>query len=781
MKQDLRQHTDWKRGLCQQEVERRRQAGEYNEQLERTTKSYQAIVRDNLFTLFNLINIILAALVFLTGNYRNMLFMGVVLSNLAIGIFQEIRSKRVLDRLSLLSANHVQVLRDGKAMQITLEEIVLDDLLVLANGDQIPCDAIVVQGKLECNESLVTGEAEVIRKEEGSFLYSGSFVISGKCMAQVCAVGKETYVHTILGHAKQVRRHPSRLRDAINFIIKTASIVIVPMGCLLIAKQLFVTHATLYDAISGTVAGVLGMIPEGLVLLTSVALAVGTINLARNQTLVQELYCIETLARVDTICFDKTGTLTQGTMKVERVLPIGDGDVKTILAHFFHDLEDNNATAQALRDYVPAQSDWDCVDTLPFSSVRKASAVTYREQGTYLIGAYDFLFAQKDPAIQRLIEQQAVGGKRVVVLAHSDRPIAEDLKTMNSTLIALIVLSDPIRKEAPRILEYFYAQGVDIKIISGDDVHTVQEIAQRSQVRHADAYVDASTLKEEELEEALERYTVFGRVTPMQKKNMIAALKRKGHITAMTGDGVNDVMALKEADCSIAMAQGSEAAKNIANLVLLDSDFSHLPQIVNEGRRVINNIQRTASLFLVKTTFSVILSLLTLFFIPVYPFEPIQLTLISTVSIGMPSFFLALEPNHERVQGNFLVNVFRNALPGALCVVLMIFYVYALTAIEPMSQDLISTMCVLLAGCSSLAVLFHVCLPFNRNRAVIFAVMCALFLACICVPYLDDWFMLMDLSMQQLIFVLIGIAAIPIVQKGLYALCDRLLFDRFLK
>ena len=352
---------------------------------------------------------------------------------------------------------------------------------------------------------------------------------------------------------------------------------------------------------------------------------------------------------------------------------------------------------------------------------------------------------------------------------------------MNSTLIALIVLSDPIRKEAPRILEYFYAQGVDIKIISGDDVHTVQEIAQRSQVRHADAYVDASTLKEEELEEALERYTVFGRVTPMQKKNMIAALKRKGHITAMTGDGVNDVMALKEADCSIAMAQGSEAAKNIANLVLLDSDFSHLPQIVNEGRRVINNIQRTASLFLVKTTFSVILSLLTLFFIPVYPFEPIQLPLISTVSIGMPSFFLALEPNHERVQGNFLVNVFRNALPGALCVVLMIFYVYALTAIEPMSQDLISTMCVLLAGCSSLAVLFHVCLPFNRNRAVIFAVMCALFLACICVPYLDDWFMLMDLSMQQLIFVLIGIAAIPIVQKGLYALCDRLLFDRFLK
>ncbi len=781
MKKELRQRIDPTKGLCAQEVLQRRQAGEYNEQLERMTKSYRAIICDNLFTLFNFINIVLAVLVFFTGNYRNMLFMGVVISNLVIGIFQEIRSKRVLDRLALLTQNHANVLREGQIVKVALEEIVMDDLLVLEQGDQIPCDAIVIKGKMECNESLVTGEAEIILKMEDDFLYSGSFVLSGQCVAQVCAVGQETYVHTILGHAKKARRHPSQLRDAINFIIKVASIVIIPMGVLLLAKQLFITHAVWNDAISGTVAGMIGMIPEGLVLLTSVALAVGSIHLARHQTLVQELYCIETLARVDMLCFDKTGTLTQGEMKVETVLSYEQEDVKTILAHFFYDLKDHNATAQALRIYAGECDDWVCVDTVPFSSERKFSAVAYASKGTYLIGAYHFLFEQKDPQVITTIDEQAKAGKRVIALVHSDKTSIEEIKDANSKLLALIVLSDPIRPQAAQILDYFYEQGVDIKIISGDDVHTVEEIARQSHVRNAQACIDASLLTDDQLEEAMERYTVFGRVSPMQKKNMIAALKRKGHITAMSGDGVNDVMALKEADCSIAMAQGSEAAKNIANLVLLDSDFSHMPQIVYEGRRVINNIQRTASLFLVKTSFSVILSILTLFFIPVYPFEPIQLTLISTVAIGVPSFFLALEPNRERVRGNFLVNVFRNALPGALCVVVSVFYVYALTAIEAMNQDTISTMCVLLAGSSSLAVLFHVCRPFDRNRLVLFIAMCIVFLICINLTILKNWFLLLDLTSQQLIYVWVGIIFIPILQKGLYTLCDRLLFDRMLQ
>ena len=774
----LRSYTDLRKGLTAEEAAARREKGEYNEQLKKTTKSYRMIFRDNLMTLFNLINVILAALVFITGNYRNMLFLGVIISNIVIGIFQEIRSKRVLDRLSLLSQTHVKALRDGRECELALDEIVMDDLLFLSNGDQIPCDAIVREGRLECNESLVSGESDIILKEAGSFLYSGSFAVSGHVCAQVCAVGRQTYVHTILDHARQVRRHPSQLRDAINFIIKTVSIIIVPMGLLLMGKQLVFTHAALNDAIPATVAAVLGMIPEGLVLLTSVALAVGTINLARKNTLVQELYCIETLARVDTLCCDKTGTITAGCMTVEEVIPYADADIQEILGHCFHDLQDTNATAQAIRAYASPQEGWQSAKTLAFSSARKASGVTYEERGTYLIGAYEFIFVQRQEDVERRISDLAAQGKRVVALAASPDEIQDDLHDMDCTLLALIVLSDPIRPEAPEILGYFYDQGVDVKIISGDDARTVQQIAAAAGVRDADLCVDASALMEEEIEAAVERYTVFGRVSPVQKKQMIEALKRKGHITAMTGDGVNDVMALKEADCSIAMAQGSEAAKNIANLVLLDSNFSHLPDIVNEGRRVINNIQRTASLFLVKTSFSVILGFLTLFFIPIYPFEPIQLTLISTVSIGIPSFFLALEPNHERVRGNFLRNVFSKALPGALCVVLSVFYVYALTAIEPLSQEVISTLCVILAGCSSLAVLFRISRPFNMNRRIIFGAMCLMFVLCIIVPPLASWFMLVRLSPLQLLCAGVGIVLIPLVQNGLFYIFERLTFTR---
>ena len=415
----LRSYTDLRKGLTAEEAAARREKGEYNEQLKKTTKSYRMIFRDNLMTLFNLINVILAALVFITGNYRNMLFLGVIISNIVIGIFQEIRSKRVLDRLSLLSQTHVKALRDGRECELALDEIVMDDLLFLSNGDQIPCDAIVREGRLECNESLVSGESDIILKEAGSFLYSGSFAVSGHVCAQVCAVGRQTYVHTILDHARQVRRHPSQLRDAINFIIKTVSIIIVPMGLLLMGKQLFFTHAALNDAIPATVAAVLGMIPEGLVLLTSVALAVGTINLARKNTLVQELYCIETLARVDTLCCDKTGTITAGCMTVEEVIPYADADIQEILGHCFHDLQDTNATAQAIRAYASPQEGWQSAKTLAFSSARKASGVTYEERGTYLIGAYEFIFAQRQEDVERRISDLAAQGKRVVALAAS--------------------------------------------------------------------------------------------------------------------------------------------------------------------------------------------------------------------------------------------------------------------------------------------------------------------------------------------------------------------------
>lgn len=762
----MRYTPDIANGLTNAQIEERMSNHLFNEEMGQITKSYKEILRDNIFTLFNLINAVLAGLIIFIGSYRNLLFLGVVISNIVIGIFQEIRAKRVLDKLSLITQTDMKVIRNGKTQAVHIHSLVLDDIMILDTGNQVCIDAIVKEGMLEVNESLVNGESDIITKKAGDFLYSGSFVVSGHALVQVEKVGKHTYAQTIMSDAKVLKRHDSQLRDSINWIIKIISSVIIPLGILLFFKQYAFQDYSFSESIVATVAALLGMIPEGLVLLTSVALAVGSIRLAKHKTLVQELYCIETLARVDTLCLDKTGTITEGNMRVEDIISFDHKDYSSIIANVSYAIMDENSTAYAIRAYLEEETSMIPDTILPFSSARKFSAVTFQKEGTYILGAYSFVCKEKDKVIEKQVEHYANSGNRVLVLAHSNLPIKEKTIPSDAVALAMIILSDPIRKEAPDTLAYFHSQGVDIKIISGDDPATVHEIARKANVLHSDAWIDASTIKDEDMEDAVKKYTVFGRVTPHQKKLMIKCLKESGHTTAMVGDGVNDVMALKEANCSIAMASGSEAAKNVANLVLLDSDFVHVPQIVAEGRRVINNIQRAASLYLVKTTFSTLLSVLTLFLNAKYPFAPIQLTLISTCTIGIPSFFLALETNHSRVQGNFLFNVFSKALPGALVVLCSVVYVTILKDVLHFSSDVRTTMIVIMTGISGLVVLKRVCTPFSKERFIIFTAMTALFT--ISVVLGGQIFLLVRLTVIQFGCLAIGCISIPFLMDILH-------------
>ena len=732
VKKELKKLTDLDQGLCRDEVDVRIKEGQYNVQPQRTTKSYRAIICGNLFTLFNLINVVLALLVFFTGNYRNMLFMGVVASNLCIGIFQEIRSKRVLDRLSLLSQGRVKVIRNAAVSEITVDQIVMDDLLILENGNQIPCDAVVRQGKIECNESLVSGESDIIPKTEGNFLYSGSFVVSGKAVAQVCAVGNDTYVQTILGHAKQVRRHPSQLRDAINFIIKCASIVLIPLGVMLFAKQLFLSHATLNDAITATVAGVVGMIPEGLILLISVALAVGVIKLGKRNTLVQELYGIETLSRADVLCLDKTGTITTGKMTLDSLLPLSgdEGALRTQLGRKLSSMDERSGTLDALRADIPDVQGDKPVAVLPFSSERKKSAVSFAEGTTLILGAPTFVLDDAHLApIRKTLSDCAGRGLRVLVLAEADGCVTETDAPADTRVIGLCLLTDEIRPAAQETLHYFHTQGVALKIISGDDEKTVAAIARK--VGLSGGAVDASTLSDNELPDACERYAVFGRVTPTRKKALVEALKAKGHHVAMTGDGVNDIPALKAADCSIAMAGGADDTKQAEQQTHQDANYANMPLIVAEGRRVVGNITRAASLFLVKTLYSFALALLTLLFPVEYPFQPIQLTLISSLTIGLPAFLLTLEPNQDRIQGSFLRTVLTRAIPGAAAV--CICSMAAMAGVN-FGWDMADckTLAALCAGAVGLMMLYSVSVPLTTLRAAVCTVMTAGFVLAVC-------------------------------------------------
>lgn len=704
------------------------------------SKSYREIIQQHVFTLFNGINVILAIFVFFTGSYRNMLFMITVILNMLIGLFQEIRSKHMLDKLSLLNQSKIHILKDNQEVEVYIQDVEEKDILVLHAGDEICCDGHILSGNIECNESMLTGESDAIYKKENDTLLSGSFVVSGKCYMMADKVGQDTYSYSILKHAKRFKRYPSQLRDSIDTIIKWCTYILIPLGCTLFIKQLIKTNYT--TATLNTVAAVVGMIPEGLVFLTSVALAISSFKLAKQDVLVQELYCIETLARTDTLCLDKTGTLTQGKLSVCHVEALEKVD--GIIGDMMQALPDDNATAVALRTYFNKQNHNKVISFVPFSSQRKYSSVTF-EYGEYKLGAYSYIAKNKSIRVEKQIEEYTKQAMRVVVLMKND------------FVLAYICLRDELRPDAKDTLNFFKKQGVDIKLISGDDPKTVQALAKKAGFESES--IDMSCVQD--VESVVDSYSIFGRVTPEQKKELVLALKKRNKTVAMTGDGVNDVMALKEADCSIAMGSGSQACKSVASLVLLENQMNALPVILYQGRCVINNIQRTASLFLVKTLFSIGLSLLTLVCLKNYPFKPIQLTLISALATGIPSFILTLEPNGSIVKGDFLKNVFSKAIPGAVCVILSVIGVSIVGHFVPVSSSQYSTMCTILAGVNALVVLIRVCVPMTILRKILVIVMCSIFL-CAMVLF-KHFFYIVNLTWYQVVYVVINICLIPYI------------------
>lgn len=785
-------------GLTDEQVRERIEEGKVNADENPNTRTYKQIVRENTLTFFNFLNLVLLILVLVVGSYKNAFFVGIIIINTLIGIAQEIRAKITIDKLAILTARKSIVIREGQKWTVPTEELVLDDIVCLKTGDQVPADARILEGSLEVNESLLTGESDNLPKNEGDELFSGSFVTSGEACCQIIHVGKENYASQITSEAKEFKRHNSELKNSLNAILKVISIIIVPLGGLLFYKQYYLAGDSFRDSVVSMVAGVLGMIPEGLVLLTSVALTLGALVLANKKTLVQELYCIETLARVDTLCLDKTGTITEGTMCVERVEPYIPGskpaeensavpleiseentdqltEIEKIMAGLMYVLKDQNATIDALRKRFPAKQNLTLEHVIPFSSDRKYSGAVFEETGTCLMGAAQFLFPEENSELTACCQQYAEEGLRVLVLAVSPEKaegteLPEGLKPLG-----LLLLTDVIRQEAPDTLEFFDSQEVDLKVISGDDPVTVASIARRAGLKNADQFVDATTLEtEEQLYEAVSKYSVFGRVTPQQKKQMVQALKAQGHTVAMTGDGVNDVLALKEADCSIAMAQGSDAAKNIANVVLLDSNFASMPHIVNQGRRVVNNIRTAASMFLIKTMFSVMLSLLTIFFGNSYPFEPIQMSLISACAVGIPTFLLAQENNYEKIDHTFLRHVFLNAFPAAITISSCVFAIMLVCQNVYHSNAMLNTACVLVTGWNYMAALKTVYAPLNRYRKIVIYGMQFIFFAAAVIFQKLLSLGSLDFGMIILVFILMTFAPVLIDVitgwiRGIYA------------
>lgn len=720
------------------------------------TKSEKQIILENTFTFFNTINFILALFVILVGSYKDVLFMGVILSNAVIGSFQGIRSKRIIDKLSLISAPKAHVLRAGKISDVAVSAIVLDDIMCLNSGNQICADGTVVLGEVEVNESLITGESDPVTKRVGDTLLSGSFIISGQCRAKAERVGSDNYAAKIAGDAKYLKKPNSQIMKSLNMIVKIIGFSIIPVGIALFSKQYFIMGDTIKNSVVNTVAALIGMIPEGLVLLTSVVFAVSVIRLSRHKTLVQELFCIETLARVDVLCLDKTGTITEGTMQVDEFIPFeghSEDEMRESLGALTSCLEDDNPTFNAIKDILGTQSNWKMRLSVPFSSARKWSGAEFEGKGTFVMGAGEFILHGDFEAIREQVELHSKAGKRVLLLVKSDTPFAGKELPANLVKIGLVLISDKIRAEAPRTLRYFADQGVQLKIISGDNAVTVANIAKKAGLENADDYVDATTLEtDEDIARAVEEYSVFGRVTPQQKLKFVKALKEKGHTVAMTGDGVNDVLALKESDCSIAMASGSDAARTVSNLVLLDSNFASMPMVVQEGRRSINNLQRSASLFLGKTVYSVMMSVLFIFISASYPFVPIQLTLISTLTIGIPSFLLALEPNRERVRGNFLINVMNKSLPTGLTVFFNIVILAIFESRFDLTAPQLSTMAVIVTTVAGIIMLVRVCFPFSLMRTALVSLMTIAFV--LAIVFFQELFSLVAITTPML-FVLV--------------------------
>ena len=705
-------------GLSNEEIIIRKNKNLINQASDHITKSTKQIILSNTITFFNILNIILFILVLSVGSYKNTLFIFLIIINTLIGIYQEIKAKKILDKLSILATSKSKVIRNNKIANINIEEIVLDDYLILKSGYQVPSDCKIIEGQVEVNEALLTGESEPVIKSINDPLFSGSFIISGEVVAVVTSVGDKNYMNKIMKSAKKLKRAKSELFNSINKILKIVSFIIVPIGIALFYKEYFINTLSYHDSILKTVAALLGMVPEGLVLLTTLALTLSVIRLAKQNTLVQELYCIEMLARVDTVCLDKTGTITEGKMEVAAVDKLEDINIDEIMGNISFFSTDNNATIEAIKNKWPSNKNYTLKNKIDFSSARKFSAYSFIEKGTYYIGAPEYLLS--DSNLINKCNEYSEKGFRVLALVYSvEYPERQELLSDLKPL-ALIRISDIIRPNAPEILKYFETQGVICKIISGDNPKTVSQIAMRAGVLGADKYIDATNLKtDKEIKEAVENYNVFGRVTPEQKKKIVIALKKNKHTVAMTGDGINDVLAFKEADCSIAMASGSDAAKRAANLVLLDNNFASMPHIVNEGRRVINNITSSSSMFLIKTMFSALIAILTIFIGESYPFEPIHLSIINAFCVAIPTFFLTYEPNFNKVQNNFLITVFKNAFPAALTITIISTIVMKLGTILESNSAMLSTICVLIAGWNYMLALEKLYSPKTKYRCFI--------------------------------------------------------------
>ena len=755
-------------GLTEAEAQARHEAGLGNVIHGGRGKGVGQILRENLLTLFNGLNLALAVCLALVGSWRNMLFMGVVISNTLIGTVQELRARKTIRKLQVLNAPTAHVLREGRERTCRPEELVQGDLVILRAGDQVVADAVTVSGVGAANEALLTGESDAVGKRRGDWLLSGSYLCEGRITAQLVRVGDDSYAARLTRSARAIKRPKSTLMTDLNKLIRLVSILLVPLGMLLFAKLFFLEKTPLTDAVPSAVAAMIGMIPEGLVLLVSLAMAAGVVKLGRQGALVQELYGIETLARVDTLCLDKTGTITTGDMTVERLIPVNtdEAGMRTALSRFLGGFDQPSGTLGALRACVePGQET--PVMVLPFSSARKKSAAAFADGTTLILGAPEYVLG--DQADSQLLEKcraYAAEGLRVLALGESGEPLSETEAPLAERVLGIILLSDCIRPHAAETLRYFREQGVTVKIISGDDPRTASAIARRVELPGWDSWVDASTLDDEAMEQACRQYTVFGRVTPAQKKRLVEMMKQAGHSVAMTGDGVNDIPALKAADCSIAMAGGADAAKHAAQLTLMQSDFSALPQVVLEGRRVVNNVTRAASLFLVKTLYSFAVTVLLLFLPAVYPFQPIQLTLISSLTIGIPSFFLALEPNRERIRGRFLDMVLLRAVPGAagvtLCAVLAMMLEH-----QGWTVDVCSTVATLSAGGIGLMVLLGTCLPFTPMRAALGSAMTTGFV--MAAVFAAPVFFLVALNPQQMAVLLcnivLGLAAMLVVRQ----------------
>ena len=760
--------ADPQSGLSAEQVKRRFAQGENNYKVESSTLSVSEIVRSNVCTYFNLVFAVIAVLLAIVGAWSDMLFLPIIVANTCIGIIQEVHSKKVLDKLSILNAPHTVVIRDGKRQEIPADQLVLDDIVEFSAGSQIPADAKVVSGELQVNESLITGESDEIEKREGDSLLSGSFVVSGKACARLEKVGKDSYISKLtLQATKSKKGEQSEMIRSLNYLIMVMGILIIPIGIALFVQSFIYKEGTFHDSITGMVAAIIGMIPEGLYLLTSVALAVSSVRLAQKKVLIHDMKCIETLARVNVLCVDKTGTITEPGMHVYDFSVLDGADqleISQLLADFVAAQEKDNATMEALKAHFSNGSGMRAREVYSFSSETKYSGAVMNDGKSYVIGAPEFVLRGQFAQYQEQIATYSSKGYRVLVFAQYEGTL--DRKPLTEPVLPLcfVMLANPIRKGAKETFTYFAENDVDIKVISGDNPLTVSVIAAEAGIVGAERFVDASTLKEkEDYYRAVEEYTVFGRVTPSQKRMLVQALKEHKKTVAMTGDGVNDVLALKDADCSVAMASGSEAASNVAQLVLLDSDFSRMPSVVAEGRRVVNNIERTAALYIVKNIFSMLLAIFSVILMLDYPLEPSQVSLISMFTIGIPSFVLALEPNKELIRGHFLTNVLVRALPAGLTDFIVVSGLVIFCREFQVDLDCLSTSCTILVAIVGFMILHRIARPMNTGHIVMLVGVIAGWI--LCMLFGGSFFGITGISKQcEMLMVIFAIITEPVLR-----------------